>query len=64
MAEASRLPASPEVRERWGGFSFTPDNEATAKVIVGRYPAGRQQSAVIPLLDLAVSLTRQKAAER
>jgi NADH-quinone oxidoreductase subunit E len=60
MAEASRLPASPELRERWGGFSFTPDNEAKAKVIVGRYPAGRQQSAIIPLLDLA---QRQIGAE-
>ena len=60
MAEASRLPASPELRERWGGFAFTPEHEAKAKVIVGRYPAGRQQSAVIPLLDLA---QRQIGAE-
>jgi NADH dehydrogenase (ubiquinone) flavoprotein 2 len=34
-------------------FTFTPDNLARAKVIVARYPAGRQASAVIPLLDLA-----------
>jgi NADH-quinone oxidoreductase subunit E len=53
MAEASRLPASPEIRERWASFAFTPDNEAKAKTFVGRYPPGRQQSAVIPLLDLA-----------
>lgn len=53
MAEVSRMPASPEIRERWGGFAFTPDNEKTAKTIVGRYPPGRQQSAIIPLLDLA-----------
>ena len=60
MAEVSRLPASPELRERWGGFAFTPDNDKQAKVIVGRYPPGRQQSAVIPLLDIA---QRQIGAE-
>jgi len=53
MAEASRLPASPEIRALWDGFAFTPDNEAQAKTIVGRYPPGRQHSAIIPLLDLA-----------
>ncbi|MGZ8313213.1 MAG: NADH-quinone oxidoreductase subunit NuoE [Allosphingosinicella sp.] len=53
MAEAARLPATPEIRARWGGFAFTPENEALAKTFVGRYPPGRQQSAVIPLLDLA-----------
>ena len=53
MAEVSRMPATPEIRERWGGFAFTPDNAKTAKTIVGRYPPGRQQSAIIPLLDLA-----------
>jgi len=35
------------------GFEFTPDNRATADRIVAKYPAGRQASAVIPLLDLA-----------
>ena len=49
-----------EIRERWGGFAWTPDNAAQAKMIVGRYPPGRQQSAVIPLLDLA---QRQIGAE-
>lgn len=34
-------------------FTFTPDNLAKAKTIIARYPAGRQQSAVMPLLDLA-----------
>ncbi len=34
------------------GFAFTPENEALARRIVARYPAGKQQSAVIPLLDL------------
>jgi NADH-quinone oxidoreductase subunit E len=34
-------------------FTFTPENLARAKVILARYPAGRQASAMIPLLDLA-----------
>jgi len=60
MAEAARAPATPEIRERWGGFAWTPDNAKTAAMFVGRYPPGRQQSAVIPLLDLA---QRQIGAE-
>ena len=53
MAEVTRMPASDEIRARWGGFAFTPENEAQAKVIIGRYPPGRQHSAIIPLLDIA-----------
>lgn len=34
-------------------FSFTEDNLAKAKAIIAKYPPGRQQSAVMPLLDLA-----------
>ena len=34
-------------------FSFNKENEAEAKKIVARYPGGRQQSAVLPLLALA-----------
>ncbi len=34
-------------------FAFTPDNLAQAHKIIAKYPAGRQQSAVMPLLDLA-----------
>ena len=34
-------------------FKFNDDNLATAKKIIARYPQGRQQSAVLPLLDLA-----------
>lgn len=34
-------------------FAFTPDNLALAQRIIAKYPAGRQQSAVIPLLDIA-----------
>lgn len=34
-------------------FAFTPEYEARADQIIARYPEGRQQSAVLPLLDLA-----------
>ena len=60
MAEATRLTATPEIRERWGHFVWSPGNEAQAKIVVGRYPPGRQQSAIIPLLDIA---QRQVGAE-
>jgi NADH-quinone oxidoreductase subunit E len=54
------LPSIDELRARWGGFAWTPENESRAKVVVGRYPPGRQHSAIIPLLDLA---QRQVGAE-
>jgi NADH-quinone oxidoreductase subunit E len=54
------IPDIDELRARWGGFAFTAENEAQAKIIIGRYPPGRQQSAIIPLLDLA---QRQVGAE-
>jgi hypothetical protein len=34
-------------------FAFTPDNLAKARAIIAKYPAGRQASAVLALLDLA-----------
>jgi NADH-quinone oxidoreductase E subunit len=34
-------------------FEFAPENLAKAKAHIAKYPAGRQQSAVLPLLDLA-----------
>jgi NADH-quinone oxidoreductase E subunit len=34
-------------------FEFTRDNLARAKAHIAKYPPGRQQSAVLPLLDLA-----------
>jgi NADH dehydrogenase (ubiquinone) flavoprotein 2 len=34
-------------------FEFTPDNLALANRIIAKYPPGKQQSAVMPLLDLA-----------
>ncbi len=60
MAEAKRLPATPEIRDRWGSFAWTADNAKQVAVVIGRYPPGRQQSAIIPLLDLA---QRQIGAE-
>jgi NADH-quinone oxidoreductase subunit E len=53
-------PDSPELRARWGGFAWSAENAKQAKAIVARYPAGRQRSAVMPLLDLA---QRQVGAE-
>ncbi len=60
MADRHLEPDTPELRARWGSFAWTKDNEAKAKAIVARYPAGRQRSAVMPLLDLA---QRQVGAE-
>jgi NADH-quinone oxidoreductase E subunit len=34
-------------------FAFTPDNLAEAKKHIAKYPAGREQSAVMPLLMIA-----------
>src|SRR5688572_23047098 len=54
------IPDIDELRALWGGSAFTPDNETQAKIVIGRYPPGRQHSAIIPLLDLA---QRQVGAE-
>lgn len=53
MAARHAEPDSPTLRARWGSFAWTDANAAKAKEIVARYPAGRQRSAVMPLLDLA-----------
>lgn len=34
-------------------FEFTPENLKKAQAFIDKYPAGKQQSAVLPLLDLA-----------
>jgi len=60
MAESPQLPPEDEVRARWGDFAWTEANAAKAREIIGRYPAGRQASASLPLLDLA---QRQVGAE-
>ena len=53
MAERLLAPDTPELRERWGNFAWDPANAKAAAAIIAKYPEGRQQSAVIPLLDLA-----------
>ncbi|SEN21765.1 NADH dehydrogenase subunit E [Sphingomonas gellani] len=60
MADAPNIHDEAEVRARWGAFAWTDDNQRKANEVIGRYPAGRQQSASIPLLDLA---QRQVGAE-
>ena len=60
MAEAAHIPDEAEVRARWGAFAWTEENAAKAQKIIARYPPGRQQSAIMPLLDLA---QRQVGAE-
>ena len=60
MAGQGGIIDDPEVRARWEGFQWTPENAKQAKEIIGRYPEGRQMSASIPLLDLA---QRQVGAE-
>lgn len=60
MADAPQLPDEAEVRARWGNFAWTPENAEQAAKIIARYPEGRQQSASMPLLDLA---QRQVGAE-
>jgi NADH-quinone oxidoreductase subunit E len=60
MADAPHIPDEAETRARWGEFSWTDADAEQAKVILARYPKGREQSAVMPLLDLA---QRQVGAE-
>ncbi|MBN8803786.1 MAG: NAD(P)H-dependent oxidoreductase subunit E [Sphingopyxis terrae] len=60
MADAPQIPDEAEVRARWGAFAWTKENAEKAKAVIARYPAGRQRSAVMPLLDLA---QRQVGAE-
>ena len=60
MAERAPAPDTPELRARWGKFTWTAENAALVSQIIARYPAGRQRSAVMPLLDLA---QRQVGAE-
>jgi NADH-quinone oxidoreductase subunit E len=53
MAEAPKIPDEAETRARWGSFIWTAENRKKATEILGRYPKGREQSASLPLLDLA-----------
>jgi len=60
MAGQAGILDSAEQRARWGNFHWTDANAKLAAEIIARYPAGRQMSASIPLLDLA---QRQVGAE-
>ena len=60
MADRTPAPDTPELRARWGSFAWTDENRAKADWHIAKYPAGRQKSAVMPLLDLA---QRQVGAE-
>ena len=60
MADAPHIPDEAETRARWGAFAWTAENQTKRDEIIARYPAGRSQSASIPLLDLA---QRQVGAE-
>ena len=60
MSDAAQIPDEAETRARWGSFAWTAENAEQVKAIIARYPQGKQQSAVMPLLDLA---QRQVGAE-
>jgi NADH-quinone oxidoreductase subunit E len=60
MADAPHIPDEAETRARWGNFAWNEANAEKAREILSRYPAGREQSASIPFLDLA---QRQVGAE-
>ncbi|QNM82941.1 NAD(P)H-dependent oxidoreductase subunit E [Sphingomonas sabuli] len=50
---ANRPVEDPEVLAKFKDFAWTGDYAQKAKVAIGKYPEGRQASAVLPLLDLA-----------
>ena len=60
MAGQASILDDAKVRAIWSGFAWTNENFRRAQEIIAQYPEGRQQSAVIPLLDLA---QRQVGAE-
>lgn len=60
MADSPHIPDEAATRARWGAFQWNDDSKAKRDAILARYPAGREQSASIPLLDLA---QRQVGAE-
>ena len=53
MSDHATIPSESETRALWGAFAWSKENAKQAAVVIARYPAGRQQSAVMPLLDLA-----------
>jgi NADH-quinone oxidoreductase subunit E len=53
MAEAPTIPDEVETRARWGAFAWDAESEPKVREIMARFPSGREQSASLPLLDLA-----------
>ncbi|HWB48323.1 MAG TPA: NADH-quinone oxidoreductase subunit NuoE [Stellaceae bacterium] len=53
MSESNSHGPSGPPFEQPASFAFTPENLEKAKYHIGKYPPGRQASAVLPLLDLA-----------
>ncbi|MGB5076864.1 MAG: NAD(P)H-dependent oxidoreductase subunit E [Sphingorhabdus sp.] len=53
MADVAHIPDESETRAKWGAFAWNAENAKAAAMYIARYPAGRQQSAVMALLDLA-----------
>lgn len=52
-APAGKVEVRGEMAPDVATFSFTPENEELARRILARYPKGREQSAMLPLLHLA-----------
>ena len=53
MADAPTFSDEAETRARWGAFAWSDASRDKRNAILARYPAGREQSASLPLLDLA-----------
>jgi NADH-quinone oxidoreductase subunit E len=55
LSPAPRIEQEPagEMAPDADSFAFTPENERLARAFIARYPEGRQQSAIMPLLHLA-----------
>ena len=64
MAERLLAPGHAELRERWGNFAWTEANAKGGGRDHRRYPRGRQQSAVDPLLDLAQRQVGEETGRR
>lgn len=47
------MTATTEIAAPGPPFEFSPENHDAARQIIGKYPAGRQASALLPLLHLA-----------
>lgn len=60
MANIPAIPDEAETRAGWGAFAWSAENLPEVERIFARFPKGREQSASLPLLDLA---QRQVGAE-